>query len=111
MVAERARFELANGVRRLRHFQCRALDQTRRPLRSASILSAVAAAGTPSLAGRPAFEVERGVDHRQLRQGLGKVAKHPPRAVIEFLGKEPQVVRLLSDATEEGLRLVLPSHL
>jgi hypothetical protein len=62
MVAERARFELANGVRPLRHFQCRALDQTRRPLRSESILSAIATAGAPTLAGRPAFEVERGVD-------------------------------------------------
>src|ERR1700682_641781 len=43
VVAERARFELANGVRPLRHFQCRALDQTRRPLRNESILSALAA--------------------------------------------------------------------
>src|ERR1700687_106233 len=42
VVAERARFELANGVRPLRHFQCRALDPTRRPLRSESILSALA---------------------------------------------------------------------
>src|ERR1700737_1205707 len=60
-LAERARFELANGVRPLRHFQCRALDQTRRPLRSESILSAFLGtasylAGTddlPGLAAKP----------------------------------------------------------
>src|ERR1700737_2556139 len=70
MVAERARFELANGGRPLRHFQCRALDQTRRPLRSESILSAVPPARTASLAGRPTLEIEGGGDHREVRQRL-----------------------------------------
>src|SRR5207248_8715817 len=91
VVAERARFELANGVRPLRHFQCRALDQTRRPLRSESILSAVPFARTSALAGRPALEVEGGVDHREMRQRLGKIAQHLPRLRIEFLGKQPKI--------------------
>src|SRR5438132_8427300 len=88
VVAERARFELANGVRPLRHFQCRALDQTRRPLRSESILSAVPAAGAPALTGRSAFEVECRVDHRKMGESLGEVTQQLARLWIEFLGEE-----------------------
>src|SRR5438309_4288063 len=92
VLAERARFELANGVRPLRHFQCRALDQTRRPLRSESILSAVAAAGTPALARGATFEVERGVDHADVGQRLWKVAQHFAGVGIEFLGEKPEII-------------------
>src|SRR5437660_11879524 len=111
VVAERARFELANGVRPLRHFQCRALDQTRRPLRSESILSAVPAAGTPALARRSALEVEGRVDHREMGQGLGKVTQQLPCLWIKFLGEEPKVVCGLRDAAEKGFRLFTPAHL
>src|ERR1700704_1031518 len=111
MVAERARFELANGVRPLRHFQCRALDQTRRPLRSASILSALAEAGTPALTGWSAFEVERGVDHRKVGQRLGKVAQQLACLWIEFLGEKPEIVCGLGDAAEEGFGFFTPAHL
>src|SRR5207248_8112448 len=90
MVAERARFELANRVRRLRHFQCRALDQTRRPLRSESILSAVPSAGTPALTRRAPFEVECRVDHRKMGQSLGEVTHQLARLWIEFLAEEPR---------------------
>src|SRR2546422_9538969 len=78
VLAERARFELANRVRRLRHFQCRALDQTRRPLRGDPILPAAATAGTAALACGPAFEVEDRVDHREARQPLRKVTQRLP---------------------------------
>src|SRR2546430_5169389 len=111
VVAERARFELANGVRPLRHFQCRALDQTRRPLRSESILSAVPSAGTPALTGRSAFEVECRVDHRKMGQSLGEVTHQLARLWIEFLGEEPEIVCGLGDAAEERFRLVTPAHL
>src|SRR2546426_8626290 len=111
VLAERARFELANRVRRLRHFQCRALDQTRRPLRSESILSAVPAAGTPALAGRSAFEVERRVDHRKMGQGLGKVTQQLARLWIEFLGEEPEIVCGLRDAAEKSFCFFTPAHL
>src|SRR6266853_367257 len=89
VVAERARFELANGVRPLRHFQCRALDQTRRPLRCESILSAVPPARTAPLAGGPSLEVKGGVDHADVRQCLGKVPQHLACLGIEFLGEKP----------------------
>src|SRR5438445_7019812 len=110
MVAERARFELANGVRPLRHLQCRALDQTRRPLRSESILSAVPFARTPPLARWPALKVEGGVDHREMRQRLGKISQHLPRLWIEFLGKQPEIVGGLGDPPKERLRLVAAAH-
>src|SRR5438876_11644801 len=65
---------------RLRHFQCRALDRTRRPLRSLSILSAVLVrfARTPALARGPVFEVEDGVDHAQVGEGLREISEHLP---------------------------------
>src|SRR6266853_3663087 len=111
VAAERARFELANGVRPLRHFQCRALDQTRRPLRSESILSAVPFARTPPLAGGPALEIQGGVDHAEVRQRLGEVAQHLPCIWIEFLGKQPEVVRRFGYAADERLRLIDTAHL
>src|SRR5437588_8633010 len=100
-VAERARFELANGVRPLRHFQCRALDQTRRPLRSQSILSAVALTRATAFARGPPFQIEHRRDHREVRQRLGKIPQELAGLWIVFLGKQPEVVGRLGDATEE----------
>src|SRR5438270_13819702 len=110
-VAERARFELANGVRPLRHFQCRALDQTRRPLRSESILSAVALARAATLARGPALEVEDCGDHRKVRKRLRKVPQHLAGPRVVFLGKQPQIIRRLGDPAEELLGLLDSPHL
>src|SRR6266550_2780547 len=100
MVAERARFELANGVRPLRHFQCRALDQTRRPLHGESILSAAAPAGMAALARGPAFEIEDRVDHGEVRQRLGKVPQQLAGRGVVFFSEETEVVGGLSDPAE-----------
>src|SRR5438270_8819354 len=110
-VAERARFELANGVRPLRHFQCRALDQTRRPLRSESILSAVALTRAAAFARGPALEVEDCGDHRKVRKRLRKVPQHVAGPRIVFLGKQAQIIGGLGHSAKELLGLLDPAHL
>ena len=37
-------------------------------------------------------KVMRGIDDTDMRKGLREIAEEPPRARIEFLGKQPDIV-------------------
>jgi hypothetical protein len=55
-------------------------------------------------------QIERRVDQRHVREGLGKVAEKPARGRIVLLGEETNVVAQAEKPLEEVTGLVLTSE-